>query len=69
VPSEANFVWTTHERSHSEIFEALKARKILLRYMTFPGALNNETITGLRITIGTDEEIDGLLTALKEILT
>lgn len=68
IPSEANFVWTTHSRPHAEIFEALKARKILLRYMQFPNALDQQLITGLRITIGTDEEIDGLLTALKEIL-
>jgi histidinol-phosphate aminotransferase len=68
IPSEANFVWTTHERAHAEIFEALKARKILLRYMKFPDALSDKTITGLRITIGTDAEIDGLLDALREIL-
>ena len=68
VPSESNFVWVTHTKSHAEIFETLKARKILLRYMKFPGALENKTVTGLRITVGTDAEIDSLLIALKEIL-
>lgn len=68
VPSESNFVWVTHAKSHTEIFETLKARKILLRYMKFPAALENKTVTGLRITVGTDTEIDSLLVALKEIL-
>jgi histidinol-phosphate aminotransferase len=68
VPSEANFVWTTHEQPHEQIFEALKKRKILLRYMKFLGSFGDKTVTGLRITIGTDTEIDGLLVALKEIL-
>lgn len=76
VPSQANFVWSTHAgRPHQEIYEALKQRRILVRYMKFPdvpwaasGAVNRDTVTGLRISIGTDAEIDVLLAALREIL-
>lgn len=71
VPSQANFVWATHPtRPHKEIYEALKQRKILVRYMVFkdyPAAPNQE-VTGLRITVGTDPEIDQLIATLKAIL-
>jgi histidinol-phosphate aminotransferase len=71
VPSQSNFVWSTHSgRSHREIYEALKARKILVRFMKFPGLPDapEGTLTGLRISVGTDDEIDTLLTNLKEIV-
>ena len=69
VDSQANFVWATHAtQSHAGLYESLKARRILIRYMKFPGALGGETLDGLRITIGTDDEIDGFLTALTEIM-
>lgn len=71
VPSQANFVWCTHAtRRHKEIYEALKSRRILVRFMRFPevpyapGGLLN----GLRISIGTDSEIDSLLTELRSIV-
>jgi len=70
-PSEANFVWITHpERSHAEIYEQLKARKVLVRYMKFPnaGPQEDRDIDGLRITIGTGEQIDTLLERLREFL-
>lgn len=70
VPSQANFVWCTHPAAGCrEIYEALKSRKILVRYMTFPGAFGRENgdFDGLRITVGTDEEIDALLRNLREI--
>ncbi|MBL8852016.1 MAG: aminotransferase class I/II-fold pyridoxal phosphate-dependent enzyme, partial [Planctomycetaceae bacterium] len=39
-PSQSNFVWTTHPTGkHPAIYEALKARRILIRYMKFPDAL------------------------------
>jgi histidinol-phosphate aminotransferase len=71
VPSQANFVWCTHPTGrHKEIYEALKGRKILVRFMKFPevpyapeGLLN-----GLRITVGTDAEIDSLLRELASIV-
>ncbi len=65
VDSQANFLWTTHpEREPRSLFEALKARRILVRFMQFPDA----QVDGLRITIGTDAEIDKLLEALTAIL-
>ncbi|MBC8288979.1 MAG: histidinol-phosphate transaminase [Planctomycetes bacterium] len=69
VDSQANFVWCTHrERSHQEIYEELKSRRILVRFMKFPVALDGNEITGLRITVGTDEETDRFLTELADIV-
>ena len=72
TPSQANFLWATHpERSHRELYEALKARKILVRYMVYRDVAwaNDGVLDGLRITIGTDEEIDKFLAVLDEILS
>ena len=67
VPSQANFVWATRPAGgHRELYEALKSQKILVRYMRFPDvsfAPGNE-LDGLRITVGTDPEIDRLLEVL-----
>ena len=61
--SQANFVWCTHpERPHKPIYEALKAQGILIRFMHYAGWGD-----GLRITVGTDEEIDAFLACLKSI--
>jgi histidinol-phosphate aminotransferase len=71
VPSQANFVWATHpHRSHQQIYEALKQRKILVRFMRFPGVswAAEGLFHGLRISIGTDPEIDALVAALTEII-
>lgn len=63
-PSDANFLWVRHEsRLAKEIFKALKAAGILIRY--FPGPRTGEYI---RITIGTDGEIDRLVTEIKKLL-
>ncbi|MFN9368607.1 MAG: histidinol-phosphate transaminase [Planctomycetia bacterium] len=63
VDSEANFVWCTHpERPHRPIYEALKANGILIRFMVYPGWGD-----GLRISVGSDAEIDALLACLKTI--
>lgn len=70
VESQANFVWATHPSgSHQKTFEVLKEQRILVRYMCFPHAGPNggEEIDGLRITVGTDDEIDKLLEALTTI--
>ena len=51
VPSQANFVWATHSnRPHKEVYEGLKKRKILVRYMRFPDVPSafNGVVTGLR---------------------
>jgi histidinol-phosphate aminotransferase len=61
LPSEANFVWARRtDRPVQSIFEALKARGILVRYMSYAGYGD-----GLRISVGTDEEIDRLLDELR----
>ena len=63
VESQANFVWCTHpERPHRPVYEALKAQGILIRYMHYAGWGD-----GLRITVGTDAEIDAFLACLKTI--
>ncbi|MFG0335162.1 MAG: histidinol-phosphate transaminase [Maioricimonas sp. JB049] len=68
-PSQANFVWTTHPSGqHREIYTRLKERRILVRLMSYPEAAGGQTVEGLRITVGTDEQIDRLLEALGEIL-
>ena len=67
IESQANFVWATRPSGgHREIYEGLKARRVLIRYMRFPQAGEDESdIDGLRISVGTDEEIDRLLEALR----
>ncbi len=60
--SQANFVWATGGPPARETFQQLKDRKILVRLMAYPGYPE-----GLRITVGTDEEIDRLLEALHQI--
>jgi histidinol-phosphate aminotransferase len=74
VPSQANFVWATHPSGeHRAIYESLKANRVLVRFMTFPHAIGTGTAVspggfdGLRITVGTDEQIDRLLEVLAEI--
>jgi histidinol-phosphate aminotransferase len=57
--SQANFVWCTGGPPAAEVYQALKQRKILVRLMRYPGLPD-----GLRITVGTDAEIDRLLEAL-----
>lgn len=61
--SHANFVWCEGGPPARPVYEALKARKILVRLMSYPGRAE-----GLRITVGTDDEIDTLLIAMREIL-
>jgi len=69
VESQANFVWTTRPSGgHKELYEQLKARKILVRYMRFDGAEPGTVLDGIRITVGTDPQIDTLLEALRAIL-
>ncbi len=70
-PSEANFLWVTHTSGrHREIYEQLKLRKILVRYMRFPNATPaGELLDGLRITIGTDAELDAVLQVLPEVMS
>jgi histidinol-phosphate aminotransferase len=71
TPSHANFVWCRSDRPLKPIYEALKQRKILVRYMNYPvgpaGAPAGD-YDGLRISVGTDLEIDRLLGELRAIL-
>ncbi len=63
IPSQANFVFAAPpDRKGRRIYEALYARKILVRYFSDPLLAH-----GMRITIGTDAEMDATLTAIKEI--
>ncbi|MEM9643352.1 MAG: histidinol-phosphate transaminase [Planctomycetota bacterium] len=60
TPSHANFVWCTHPSGkHAEMHEALRRSQILVRYMDFP-----DWGDGLRISVGTDEQIDACLSVL-----
>lgn len=62
--SKSNFIFAAHkEKPAGEIFEELKKKKIYVRYWNKPG-INNY----LRITIGTDEEMEKLFEALECIL-
>ena len=62
--SKSNFIFASHKsKPASEIFAALKEKKIFVRYWNKP-RINNH----LRITVGTPEEMDELFAALKEIL-
>ncbi len=47
----------------AEVHKALAGRNIYIRYFPYPGLADK-----LRITIGTPEQNDKLLAALKEIL-
>lgn len=64
LPSATNFLFVKPARlPAAEVFAGLRARKILVRY--FPGAL---TGAFLRVTVGTDPEMDQFLAALRKIL-
>lgn len=62
--SYGNFIFAAHNRVKAqEIFNKLKENDIYVRYWNKPGIDNY-----LRITIGTDEQMDTLFAALKKIL-
>jgi histidinol-phosphate aminotransferase len=64
LPSHANFVWARRsDRPVKPLYLALKERKILVRYMDYPGYGD-----GLRVSVGTDAEIDRLLHELAKLL-
>jgi len=64
VDSQANFVWNPH---HSvpvrPLYEQLKVAGLLVRYMDYP-----DWGDGLRISVGTDEQIEKCLTLLRGML-
>lgn len=62
--SKTNFIFAKHEsKAASDIFEALKAQNIYVRYFKKPRIDNY-----LRISMGTDEQMDKMLTFLKGYL-
>ncbi len=58
--SQANFVWAAGGRPAVETFQQLKERNVLVRLMRYEGFP-----AGLRISVGTDAEIDRLLEVLR----
>jgi histidinol-phosphate aminotransferase len=64
VDSQANFVWCTHpSKSAKTLYENLKAQGVLVRYMNYSGWGD-----GLRISVGTDEQIEALLGLLRPMV-
>lgn len=63
-PSETNFLWVKPGKGSAKaLFEGLKIRKVLVRY--FPGKRTGDY---LRISIGTNEEINKLIDTLRELV-
>ena len=61
--SQANFVWCRRDDGACKrIYLALKQRDILVRYMAYPDC------EGLRISVGTPEEIERLLAELRSAI-
>lgn len=59
--SQANFVWCTRDdRRVKPMYEALKQAKVLVRYMDYPGWGD-----GIRISVGTDDQIDACIALLE----
>ncbi len=64
VDSQANFVWCPHPtRSVKPLYELLKQNRILVRYMNYAGWGD-----GLRISVGSDDQIDACLALLRQLL-
>jgi histidinol-phosphate aminotransferase len=63
-PSRSNFVFPRipHGRAF-EVYEALEQRRILVRYFSSPHVADS-----LRVTVGTDDEVEAFLDALRALL-
>ncbi len=62
-PSQANFIMARKSGQNlRDLYEELKRRKILVRYFDVPGMEDS-----LRITVGTDHEVETLLHEMDEI--
>lgn len=62
-PSESNFLWVRPAGiAAHDLYDQLKRRNILIRYFAGP-----RTGDCVRITVGTDAEVDALLAAMAEI--
>ncbi|MEO1525387.1 MAG: histidinol-phosphate transaminase [Planctomycetota bacterium] len=65
TPSHANFVWCTHPSGrHQELYEFLKKNQVLIRYMDFP-----DWGDGIRISVGTDDQVDACLMLIERFLS
>ena len=63
IPSQANFIFAEHKKIRAEdLFISLKQNGILVRYFKA-----NKIDNYLRITIGTDQEMDALVEFLKKL--
>ncbi|BDX20782.1 histidinol-phosphate aminotransferase [Polynucleobacter sp. TUM22923] len=64
LPSTANFIFTCHPKhAGAKLYQALRDRGIIVRHFKLP-----RIEEFLRITIGTDDQTNTLIAALKEIL-
>jgi histidinol-phosphate aminotransferase len=64
LDSQANFVWCTHpSQPLKPLYEQLKSQRILVRYIEYP-----QCADGLRISVGTDEQIDACLALLRGMM-
>ncbi|HVX63717.1 MAG TPA: histidinol-phosphate transaminase [Pirellulales bacterium] len=64
VESQANFVWCPHLSVQVQpLYERLKSNRILVRYMNYAGWGD-----GLRISVGSDDQIDACLGWLKTMV-
>ena len=65
LPSKTNFLFAKHEKAEgAALYISLREKGILVRHFSKPRIENF-----LRITVGSDEQMDALLSALHEILT
>lgn len=59
--SQANFVWCQHPQQSAEsLYQRLKRDGVLVRFMSY-----SNWEPGLRISVGTDEQVDALLALLR----
>lgn len=64
LPSLTNFLFVTHPKKEASIiFECLRQKNIFIRYFKLPRIEKY-----LRITVGTDEQMDRLVATLEEFL-
>lgn len=64
LPSSANFIFTTNKNiKAAELFKYLRGKNIIVRYFNKPRISDY-----LRITIGTQEQMEKLLEAIKEYI-
>lgn len=64
IESHTNFLWCTrNDRPLKLLYEQLKKNGILVRYMNYAGWGD-----GLRISVGSDDQIDAMLVVLEDLL-